>query len=335
MLFHLTAEDHIRTSGEQRRTETDGGGSSFTSEQELQELAGAWPMKRLVEIWNRLPGVEPVTRFTDRKTAIGRIEKSQTPIAADHDVVFERKATRTVPIGLSAPPQGVKGAPPRLADLFCTIRGRNPGTASMARLARQYDSLAVIAAENGDSICGRGSARPSTFHHGRSLLRLLFSSVVDSWERYLSDLLLEICVANPNTLKSDSSLTAKEVLGCTTMLEVVKLVADKKLEKLARGSLESFDRQMKPILGGNLFDDAGMLQAQSLFEIRNLYTHSNGIVDDRFLRKHTAESLRIGDEYRKSLDDWCLAANFLFDAANRLDEIAISKHDLSLDSSPF
>jgi len=39
MLFHLTPEDHIRTSDEQRRTETDGGRSSFASEQELQELA--------------------------------------------------------------------------------------------------------------------------------------------------------------------------------------------------------------------------------------------------------------------------------------------------------
>jgi len=79
MLFHLTAEDHIRTSDEQRRTETDGGGSSFASEQELQEVAGAWPMKRLVEIWNGLPGVEPVTRFTDRKTAIGRIWRQVQP----------------------------------------------------------------------------------------------------------------------------------------------------------------------------------------------------------------------------------------------------------------
>ena len=36
-------------------------------------------MKRLVEIWNRLPGIEPVTRFTDRKTAIGRIWRAIQP----------------------------------------------------------------------------------------------------------------------------------------------------------------------------------------------------------------------------------------------------------------
>jgi Protein of unknown function (DUF3489) len=77
MLFHLTTEGHIETGDEQRRTETDG--SSFASEPELQQMAGEWPMKRLVEIWNRLPGVEPVTRFTDRKTAIGRIWRAIQP----------------------------------------------------------------------------------------------------------------------------------------------------------------------------------------------------------------------------------------------------------------
>jgi hypothetical protein len=87
MLFYVTPEDHIRTSDEQRRTETDNGGSSFAREQQLQELASQWPMKRLVEIWNRLPGVEPVARFTDRKTAIGRIWRELQPRTEQASVV--------------------------------------------------------------------------------------------------------------------------------------------------------------------------------------------------------------------------------------------------------
>jgi len=46
---------------------------SFAGEQELAELAKGWPAERLVAIWNSLPGITPVKRFTDRKTAIGRI----------------------------------------------------------------------------------------------------------------------------------------------------------------------------------------------------------------------------------------------------------------------
>ena len=70
MLFNVTREDHIRVMNEQGPADCDAGGSTFASEKELQELAGEWPMKRLVEIWNRLAGVEPVARFTDRKTAV-------------------------------------------------------------------------------------------------------------------------------------------------------------------------------------------------------------------------------------------------------------------------
>jgi Protein of unknown function (DUF3489) len=46
---------------------------SFASEQELAELAAAWQAERLIAIWNSLPGVTPVKRFKDRKTAVGRI----------------------------------------------------------------------------------------------------------------------------------------------------------------------------------------------------------------------------------------------------------------------
>ena len=56
MLFHLTTDDHIN---EQGPADADAGGITFASEQEFNELANEWPMKRLVEIWNRLPGMPP------------------------------------------------------------------------------------------------------------------------------------------------------------------------------------------------------------------------------------------------------------------------------------
>lgn len=45
----------------------------FSSESELRKLAVGWPGARLVEIWNQLPGVKPIVRFTNRETAISRI----------------------------------------------------------------------------------------------------------------------------------------------------------------------------------------------------------------------------------------------------------------------
>ena len=49
------------------------GSQPFTSQKQLAELASAWPPERLVEIWNSLPGVEPVKGFKSVKAAAGRI----------------------------------------------------------------------------------------------------------------------------------------------------------------------------------------------------------------------------------------------------------------------
>jgi hypothetical protein len=48
----------------------------FASQSELAELATEWPMSRLVEIWNSIPGVTAVTKFTNRKVATERIWKA-------------------------------------------------------------------------------------------------------------------------------------------------------------------------------------------------------------------------------------------------------------------
>jgi hypothetical protein len=49
------------------------GAQPFGSQQELAELAAAWPADRLVAVWNSLPGDTPVKKFKDSKTAISRI----------------------------------------------------------------------------------------------------------------------------------------------------------------------------------------------------------------------------------------------------------------------
>ena len=48
---------------------------TFSNLEQLRALANKWAGVRLVEIWNSLPGVEPVQRFTSRKVAVQRIWK--------------------------------------------------------------------------------------------------------------------------------------------------------------------------------------------------------------------------------------------------------------------
>ena len=45
----------------------------FSSAKELGRLGKKWPASRLVEVWNGLPGVTAVKKFTSRKSAVVRI----------------------------------------------------------------------------------------------------------------------------------------------------------------------------------------------------------------------------------------------------------------------
>ena len=60
---------------------------TFKTECELAGVTSEWPSKRLVEIWNQLPGVTAVRKFTDRKSAVSRIWKgvqALEPAVAPH-----------------------------------------------------------------------------------------------------------------------------------------------------------------------------------------------------------------------------------------------------------
>jgi hypothetical protein len=77
MTFTIDTENNITAHGtpEEAAGATATPFDSFTSEQELAGLACPWPANRLVAIWNSLPGVTPVKKFKDHKTAISRVWK--------------------------------------------------------------------------------------------------------------------------------------------------------------------------------------------------------------------------------------------------------------------
>ena len=51
-------------------------GKHFASEEKWAHIASEFPVSRLVAIWNGLPGVDPVRRFTSREIAASRIWKA-------------------------------------------------------------------------------------------------------------------------------------------------------------------------------------------------------------------------------------------------------------------
>jgi hypothetical protein len=76
--FLTDSESQVATveSGAEGEPNAAVSAERFNSMEEFAEMTQDWPLSRLVAMWNGLPGVTPVSRFTDRKTAVMRIWKA-------------------------------------------------------------------------------------------------------------------------------------------------------------------------------------------------------------------------------------------------------------------
>ena len=68
--------DNIMAHATAQEAEAVPNAERFRNEAGLAKLAADWSAARLVEIYNSLPGVSPVKKFTDRKIAVSRIWKA-------------------------------------------------------------------------------------------------------------------------------------------------------------------------------------------------------------------------------------------------------------------
>jgi len=80
---------------------------TFSTEQELAELAKGWPAERLLAVWNSVPGLTPATEIKDSakaaKLIFKRLDKASDAPARAKKPKAEKKA--------ASPAQAAKGAP--------------------------------------------------------------------------------------------------------------------------------------------------------------------------------------------------------------------------------
>jgi hypothetical protein len=74
--FTIDNENDIRVHASATEADAVTNAERFSTSAGLTKLAENWPVARLVEIWNSLPGATPVKKFTDRATAASRIWKA-------------------------------------------------------------------------------------------------------------------------------------------------------------------------------------------------------------------------------------------------------------------
>ena len=101
--FTIDTDNNITAHATADEAAAIAGAEKFATATDLAGLAANWPADRLVEIWNSLPGVSPVEKFKDAKTAVGRIWKRIQGLGEPQKSRAERKA--------KAGAQGAKGEP--------------------------------------------------------------------------------------------------------------------------------------------------------------------------------------------------------------------------------
>jgi hypothetical protein len=130
--FTIDADNNITVHASRKAArQTDGG--VFDTAESLAELIGP-DNKRLVEIWNSLPGVTPVKKFTSRAIAARRIfaEAQKLVPAVQTSMGLADGATEAAPAPTPAKP--ARKAPAKRAETQKTASSGPRATSKTAQL---------------------------------------------------------------------------------------------------------------------------------------------------------------------------------------------------------
>jgi hypothetical protein len=204
---------------------------------------------------------------------------------------------------------------------------KNKATNAKIKLVEHYQSILKIIDDLGQILYPIEPNTPTDNQEGKILTRILFSSFVDNFEVYLSDLLYEIFLANPATLKSPQQVTIEEVLNCSDLQEFVKYWAKQKIGKLQKGSVKGFIKDNKQISDLGVLDKPKQDEIEKILQIRHLYSHRNGTVDEKFLQYFAGE-FTLNSEHQMSISEICDKLCYLAGITDQIDSAAIAKYKL-------
>ena len=188
-----------------------------------------------------------------------KVDKMST-IVALQDQVYERVGASTKSKHSRQMPRPIAKGNPRLSEVSQQLESfRAKATDSMTSLIDHYQGVLKIIDDTAALLSAAGPSEPPSGEEGRILSRVIYSSFVDNFETFLSDLLFEVFLAKPDTLKSGEKVTLEEVLNCADLQEFVEYWSKHKVSKLQRGSVKGFIADNKQIR------DLGIIDAVSRY----------------------------------------------------------------------
>ena len=265
--------------------------------------------------------------YQNKKLYAVKVEKSDSLVTLG-EKIYKRAGHNTVvsnPSEISFKEKGYE----RIVHINGKLlKYKDDGTESLIKLVEHYQSILKIFDDLGGILYPTDPDIPTENQEGKILSRILYSSFVDNFETYLSDLLYEIFLANPDTLKSQQTVTIEEVLNCSDIQDFIKYWSKEKLSKLQKGSVKGFIKDNKQISELKAISPAEIKEIEKILQIRHLYSHRNGMVDEKFLEFFTG-LFTVNTEHKMSFNEICDKMLYLCDIVVKLDYAAIEKYKLA------
>ncbi len=175
-----------------------------------------------------------------------------------------------------------------------------------------------------------GSATKFLRKNRQALLEMFLSRLVDNFQKYLVDLIRTVLRARPAMLStSQQSLTLEDVLGYSTIDDLVHDVIERKVNSL---SYEGFPDLYKWCVDRGIpiqVSDSDRNVVVELIATRNVIAHNRGLIDDRYLRAVTQPRFQIGTPRTLSVDDLSSGVALFHRVVFDTDDASLKKFGLS------
>lgn len=159
--------------------------------------------------------------------------------------------------------------------------------------------------------------------------------IVDNFLSYLSETIQLCILKKPQLLRSSEMVKIEDVLRFKSQKTVVEYLVENKINELSYGGLKDIGAFASERTQIKIWDNDNEFKLLTKnIELRNIYTHNRGVINDQFLRKtkgidFSNNSLKKGERYHVGYDELIPMANEILGIARRFDERTAKKFKLN------
>lgn len=155
--------------------------------------------------------------------------------------------------------------------------------------------------------------------------------LVDNFLSFLSELIQEAFLRRPEMLRSEEKIRLDDVLRFSRYSDLTAFLVERKMNELSYGGIGEVEKFIQQRTGLDLFvsEEERTLLILGV-ELRNIYTHSRGVVSNTTLRrvanlKHGWAKFEKGKRFDVGFDEIAILSNNLITIARRLDDAFAGK----------